>query len=62
MSLVFLAFYSVAIYYSFKAYKEFKGVIEDNLGRDGMKKYNHSQSLSGYGALNQEDSDAAQGQ
>ena len=40
LSLFFLAFYSVAIYYAFKAYKEFKGVIEDNLGRDGMKKYN----------------------
>ena len=41
MSLLFLAFYCVAMFWSFKAYKEFKGVIEDNMGSpEAMHKYN----------------------
>jgi len=33
----FMVFYTVAIYWSFKAYKEFKGVVEDHVGADAMK-------------------------
>jgi hypothetical protein len=29
ISMIFLAFYITAIYWSFKAYKEFKGALED---------------------------------
>lgn len=40
MSLAFLAFYCVAIFFSFRAYKEFKGVVEDNMeSPEAMRKY-----------------------
>lgn len=32
ISMVFLVFYIIAIYWSFKAYKEFKGALEDQIG------------------------------
>jgi hypothetical protein len=32
LNIAFLLFYSLAIYFSFKAYKEFKGVVEDHIG------------------------------
>ena len=55
MSLFFLAFYCIAVYWSFKAYREFKGVVEEGLGSpEAMRKYNQQQSLGGYGLLNQD--------
>lgn len=33
LSIAFLTFYIVAIVFSFKAYKEFKGALEDTIGR-----------------------------
>ena len=32
-----LIFYVVAVYWSFKAYKEFKGVVEDHVGYEALK-------------------------
>ena len=32
ISMIFLAFYITAIYWSFHAYKEFKGALEDQIG------------------------------
>ena len=32
ISMVFLVFYIIAIYWSFNAYKEFKGALEDQIG------------------------------
>ena len=46
----FMVFYTVAIYWSFKAYKEFKGVVEDHVGADAMKEA-ESQNILAYGDL-----------
>lgn len=32
LSMLFLAFYCIAIFWTFKAYKEFKGAVEDSMG------------------------------
>ena len=40
MSMFFMAFYMTAIYLSFRAYREFKGTMEDQLGGpDAMAEY-----------------------
>ena len=39
LSMFFITFYIVAIYYSFKAYKEFKGTGEDLIGVEGMQRH-----------------------
>merc|ERR1712127_562032 len=50
MSVFFIGFYSVAIFFSFKAYREFKGVIEDNIGGPAaLKQYDSQQNPLGYG-------------
>lgn len=37
MNIGFLVFYSVAMFWSYRAYKEFKGVVEDNVGQDQLQ-------------------------
>ena len=49
MSLLFLAFYCVAMFWSFKAYKEFKGIAEDTAG--GPSNLNEGANIMAYGTL-----------
>jgi len=59
LSVFFMCFYSVAIFFSFHAYREFKGVIEDNIGGPAaLKQYDSQQNPLGYGFLPSEDPDA----
>ena len=37
LNYAFLAFYAIAIFWSFRAYKEFKGMAADFLGADGLQ-------------------------
>lgn len=37
ISMLFLAFYIIAIYWSFKAYKEFKGAMQDTMGLEAAE-------------------------
>ena len=50
VNIAFMVFYCVAIFWSFRAYKEFKGVVEDNVGADAMKEA-ESQNILAYGDL-----------
>jgi hypothetical protein len=34
--IVLIIFYIIAIYYAFQAYKEFKGLVEDQRGREAV--------------------------
>lgn len=59
LSVFFMCFYSVAIFFSFHAYREFKGVIEDNIGGPAaLKQYDSQQNPLGYGFIPSEDPDA----
>ena len=50
LNYAFLAFYAVAIFWSFRAYREFKGMAEDFLGTDGLQQMNE-QNIIQYGIL-----------
>lgn len=50
MNIGFLIFYCAAIFWSFQAYKEFKGVVEDHIGADAMKEA-EQQNILAYGDL-----------
>ena len=48
----FLAFYCVAIFWSFKAYKEFKGMTEDSMGGPAaLRKRDMQQNVIAYGII-----------
>ena len=52
MSMFFMAFYMTAIYLSFRAYREFKGTMEDNLGGpEAMAEYHEKVNMIGYGTI-----------
>lgn len=50
LNIGFLIFYSVAIFWSFRGYREFKGVVEDNIGYDALKQQ-EEQNIIAYGIL-----------
>ena len=50
INIAFLGFYAIAIFYSFKAYKEFKGIVEDHMGADGLEEMD-SQNIIQYGII-----------
>ena len=52
LSMAFLAFYSIAIFWTFRAYKEFKGAVEDSMGGPAaLRKHDMQQNVIAYGVL-----------
>eukprot|EP00351_Strombidinopsis_sp_SopsisLIS2011_P001369 CAMPEP_0116886462 /NCGR_PEP_ID=MMETSP0463-20121206/20338_1 /TAXON_ID=181622 /ORGANISM="Strombidinopsis sp, Strain SopsisLIS2011" /LENGTH=82 /DNA_ID=CAMNT_0004546959 /DNA_START=236 /DNA_END=487 /DNA_ORIENTATION=+ len=47
MTAIFMVFYFGAIFFAFKGYKEFKGMAEDRVGSQAMKK----NDFTAYGAM-----------
>jgi len=60
ISMLFLAFYIVAIFWSLKAYKEFKGALEDEIGADQLRLLNKQQNVIAYGLINNYDEPESQ--
>ena len=60
ISMLFLAFYIVAIFWSLKAYKEFKGALEDEIGADQLQLLNKQQNVIAYGLINNYDEPESQ--
>ena len=58
LTLFFMSFYLIAIYYSFKAYREFKGTAEDILGGpEAIRKHNEQINVIAYGTIAKQDDD-----
>ena len=52
LSMIFLAFYCVAIFWTFRAYREFKGAVEDSMGGpSALRKQDRQQNVIAYGIL-----------
>ena len=51
INLGILMFYSIAVYYSFQAYREFKGTAEDHIGYEALKN-DEQQNIIAYGIIN----------